>query len=49
VTESSGAVSVAIEKLCEGDFKFKIQTLDGSAIAPEDYEATSEIVSMTGG
>jgi hypothetical protein len=49
VTESSGTVSVAIEKHFKGDLKFKIQTKDGSACAPADYEETSEVVSMTDG
>jgi len=49
VTESSGCVSVTIEKHCAGDFTFKIQTKDDTAIAPTDYISASETITMKDG
>jgi len=46
VTESNRYVTVTIEKKLEEDLSFWINTRDGEAKAPEDYEPHNEMITM---
>lgn len=46
VTESSGFVEITVVKKVSEDMVFWVQTRDGSATAPEDYETVAQLETM---